>query len=302
MAGMVITAAGRAAVAAAMANNTPITVSHIAFGTADRHPTGGETALTQEVVRKAVLNHGVDGMKAYFDARLEADEGPWVIYEVGLFSAQGTLLFIGRIDGFNKLVMEDQPLTLDYRAYVLASDFRNVVVEIDTAFSFAAAERTITATEGVKGGGDLTQDRVFRLGFENTAPITGSAVAVATDRLAIRDESEDVHKSITTNELENALARSSPRLAGKRWQIKTAAYTAKHGDMIACDVRNGGFVISPPSSPVAGDTFTVATIWGDATTAGVTIGGPVQGDTSLLIDVNYATVPVAWDGAEWRIC
>jgi hypothetical protein len=205
---MLITNAGQSAVAQALADGTPITVTEVAFGTEDRHPTGGETALTTEVVRKPVLASGVDGQKTYFDARLEAEDGPYVLYEVGLFDDAGTLLFIGRMEGFNKLVLADQPITLDTRIHVLTSQFQNVVVQIDTSFAFVPATRRVDTGGGLAGGGDLSGDRTLKLDIGTLDAIAGADVDPATDTFALRDADDGgspAHKAITTEELAKAV-------------------------------------------------------------------------------------------------
>lgn len=310
---MIITNAGRNAVAAALANNTPITVTHIAFGSADRFPTGGETALTTEVIRKAVLNYGVteDG-KTYFDARLEADDGPFVLYEIGLFDASGTLLFIGRINGFNKLVMVDQPITLDMRAYVLTSQFQNVVVQVDTSFAFVSAERRIIAGAGLTGGGDLSADRTLGLDFAALDALAAVDVHLVDDTMVIWDESAAAFKSFNMDAIGEtifATQRFVDALSVRgRWLLKSAAYTAKAGERIAADVTGGAWTLTLPAVPEPGDTVTVAVIDGDVAANNLTVAGggnDVMGDTDLVIDVAIeavpATVPLVFNGSEWRI-
>lgn len=202
---MIITTAGQNAIAQALANGSPITVAEIAFGTEDRFPTGGETALSTEVVRKPVLASGVDDQKTYFDARLDAEDGPYVLYEVGLFDDAGTLLFIGRIEGFNKLVLTDQPVTLDARIHVLTSQFENVVVQIDTSFAFVPADRRVDTGGGLAGGGDLTENRTLTLDIGSLDAIAGVDVDNTADTFAIRDADDGGHKSITTDELAKAV-------------------------------------------------------------------------------------------------
>lgn len=306
---MIITNAGRDAVAAALANNVPITVAEIAFGTADRYPTGGETALTTEVIRKAVLNHGVteDG-KTFFDARLEADDGPFVLYEIGLFAGDGTLLFVGRIEGFNKLVMADQPVTLDMRAYVLTSQFQNVVVQIDTSFAFVSAERRVIAGRGLSGGGDLSQDRTLDLDFAGLDALAAGAIHLTDDTLVIWDASAAAFKSVSLDTISEKVLGTSrfadALVSGGRWLLKSAPYTAKAGERIAADVSGGAWQLDLPADPAAGDVVTVSVIEGDVTANNLTIGGngnTVQGDTALLVDVQFATVPLVFSGTEWRI-
>ncbi|MBQ4826553.1 phage tail protein [Leisingera sp. HS039] len=306
---MIITNAGRNAVAAALANNVPITVAEIAFGTENRYPTGGETALTAEVIRKPVMNYGTteDG-KTFFDARLEADDGPFVLYEIGLFDGDGTLLFVGRIEGFNKLVMADQPVTLDMRVYVLTSQFQNVVVQIDTSFAFVSAERKISAGNGLSGGGDLSQDRELALDFSGLGALAAAAIHLTDDTLVVWDASAAQFKSLNmdavTEKVLGTTRFASALVSGGRWLLKAAAYTAKSGERIAADVSVGAWQLDLPAAPVAGDVVTVAVIDGDVTADNLTINGNgnnVQGDAALVVDVALATVPLVFSGTEWRI-
>lgn len=64
-------------------------------------PSGGETALYNEIARKAISGHGtVVGASnvAYFDIFLEAAEGPYTIREAGLIDQDGDLIAIARYD------------------------------------------------------------------------------------------------------------------------------------------------------------------------------------------------------------
>lgn len=166
---MILTTAGENAIAAALANGTPIVISEVALGTEDRYPTGGEIALTAEVERKPVLSQGSADGKSFFDFQLGADDGPYVIFEIGLFDSNGVLMFIGRRDGFPKYVVSGEVHTVDLRVHVFTSQFQNVVVEIDTTFALVPAERELIAGNGLSGGGDLSADRTFSVSFANEA-------------------------------------------------------------------------------------------------------------------------------------
>lgn len=121
MAGMLLTNAGRNAIAAALADDTPIVVSELGLGEANRYPTGGESALVNEVLRKPVLGTAnlADGTTEFL-ATVGAGEGPYHFYEVGLFDSAGALLFIGRCD-LAKPAFEEQTMSLDIRVKVVTS-------------------------------------------------------------------------------------------------------------------------------------------------------------------------------------
>src|SRR5690606_21106203 len=86
---------GRAKEAAALANATTIEITHIAIGDGTTVPSGGETALYNEVARKTISGHGtVVGASnvAYFDCFLAAEDGPYTIREAGLIDSAGDLI------------------------------------------------------------------------------------------------------------------------------------------------------------------------------------------------------------------
>lgn len=201
---MLITNAGRTAIQNALADGSSIVITEMAFGTANRHPTGGETALTTEVLRKPVIAQGVTGMQTYFDAQLEVDDGPFVIYEVGLFDEDGALLFIGRVEGLNKPVQQDQPVTVDMRVLVLTSQFQNVTVTVDSTFSYAPTDRSVATDDGLTGGGNLTQNRTLKLAVGALPEITAAAFAAA-DRFLVYDASVDAHRKLSGAELVSIL-------------------------------------------------------------------------------------------------
>ena len=67
------------------------------FGDGDRAPTGGETALLNEVHRETLSGQGlVEGQTAaFFEAYLGPNIGGFVIREHGLLTADGTLVAVG---------------------------------------------------------------------------------------------------------------------------------------------------------------------------------------------------------------
>lgn len=170
--GMILTQAGQDAINALIASNGTLTIAEMSFGGADRHPTGGETELSDELIRKPVLNATVVGQKTRFDARLEVDEGPFTIYELGLHDQNGTLIFISRVNGLVKATGNNVELhSVDISAHVFTSNFQNVSLELDSNFSFVPQARVLSVGAGLTGGGDLTQDRAIGLDFATQAEV-----------------------------------------------------------------------------------------------------------------------------------
>ncbi|MGH6775890.1 phage tail protein [Brucella tritici] len=130
---------GRAKEAAALANGTSIIITHIAIGDGATVPSGGETALYNEVARKEISGHGtVVGASnvAYFDIFLAASEGPYTIREAGLYDNAGDLIAIARYDPpINKPVpASGQTVEGTVRLEVAFSNVANVTIVVDPAF------------------------------------------------------------------------------------------------------------------------------------------------------------------------
>lgn len=130
---------GRAKEAAALANGTAVVITHIAIGDGTTVPSGGETALYNEVARKAISGHGtVVGASnvAYFDIFLAAAEGPYTIREAGLYDDAGDLIAIARYDPpINKPVpASGQTVEGTVRLEVAFSNIANVTIVVDPSF------------------------------------------------------------------------------------------------------------------------------------------------------------------------
>lgn len=139
---------GRSKEAAALANGTRIEVTHIAIGDGATVPSGGETALYNEVARKTISGHGtVSGASnvAYFDAFLAADDGPYTIREAGLIDSAGDLIAIAHYDpAINKPVpASGQTVEGTIRLEVAFSDVANVTIKVDPAMLVALQRLTV---------------------------------------------------------------------------------------------------------------------------------------------------------------
>ena len=142
-----LTNLGRAKEAAALANATTISITHIAIGDGATVPSGGETALYHEVLRKTISGHGtVTGADnvAYFDCYLAAGDGPYTIREAGLYDSAGDLIAIAHYDpAINKPVPSSgQTVEGTVRLEVAFSNIATVVIVVDPSIQVALQRLT----------------------------------------------------------------------------------------------------------------------------------------------------------------
>lgn len=131
---------GRAKEAAALANGNAIVITHIAIGDGTTVPSGGETALYNEVARKAISGHGTvvgAANTAYFDIFLAASDGPYTIREAGLYDNVGDLIAIARYDPPISKPVPSSGQTVEgtVRLQVAFSNIANVTIVVDPSFS-----------------------------------------------------------------------------------------------------------------------------------------------------------------------
>ena len=142
-----LTNLGRAKEAAALANATTITITHIAIGDGATVPSGGETALYNQVALKTVSGHGTvvgaDNV-AYFDCYLAAGDGPYTIREAGLIDDEGDLIAIAHYDpAINKPVPSSgQTVEGTVRLEVAFSNIATVVIVVDPSIQVALQRLT----------------------------------------------------------------------------------------------------------------------------------------------------------------
>ncbi|MDR6954122.1 hypothetical protein J2X65_003490 [Ancylobacter sp. 3268] len=143
----ILTNMGRSREAAALAAGTTVNITHIAIGDGATVPSGGETALYHEVARKTISASGtVVGTSnvAFFDAFLEAAEGPYTIREAGLIDDAGNLIAIAHYDPpINKPIPSSgQTVEGTVRLEVAFSDLANVTIVVDPSMMIALQRLT----------------------------------------------------------------------------------------------------------------------------------------------------------------
>jgi len=142
-----LTNLGRAKEAAALANGTVIDITHIAIGDGVTVPSGGETALYNQLALKTVVASGtVVGADntAYFDAFLAAADGPYTIREAGLFDVDGDMIAIAHYDPpISKPVPSSgQTVEATIRLEVAFSNIANITISIDPSMQVALQRLT----------------------------------------------------------------------------------------------------------------------------------------------------------------
>lgn len=165
-----MTNVGRNKEAAALANGTSLSISQIAWGDGDRSPSGGETALLNETGRKDVQGTGqvAEALNtAFFEILLDANEGPFVIREAGLFDVDGELIAIAKYDPpINK---PKDTVSALLRIHVVFSDLENLILQVQSTDAYVPVERKVTAGAGLAGGGDMSEDRELAVAFATTS-------------------------------------------------------------------------------------------------------------------------------------
>jgi phage-related tail fiber protein len=206
----ILTTTGKNKEALSLANAAPLVLTELAFGDGNRIPSGGETALENELIRKPIIAQGVATgapNASYFDALLEADDGPFVIREAGLFDQDGDMIAVIHYDPpINKPVAgSGQNAEAQIRTVVAFSDLENLVIQIQTIGAYVPASRQINTQEGLTGGGDLSADRTLKLAIEGLAPISASQIDMANDAFVLKDASAGEHKRVSPTEAAKAL-------------------------------------------------------------------------------------------------
>ena len=166
----IMTDIGRNKEAAALATGSSLSIAQIAWGDGDRIPAGGETALLNEVGRREVQGSGQVGgalNTAFFEVLLEANEGPFIIRESGLFDTDGDLVAIARYDpAVNK---PKDTVSALLRIHVVFSDLENLILQVQSTDAYVPVERSVLSGAGLTGGGDMSADRTLSVDFASEA-------------------------------------------------------------------------------------------------------------------------------------
>lgn len=134
----VLTSAGEARIANAIATNTTLNVSHVAVGDGNGAPVAvieGRVALVGEVYRAPIntlAQDPVDLSLYVAELVIPSEVGGWTIREVGLFDDAGTLLAYGNFpESYKPVIAEGSAKELVVRMYMRASAGASIQLKID---------------------------------------------------------------------------------------------------------------------------------------------------------------------------
>jgi hypothetical protein len=122
-------------------------ITHIAIGDGATVPSGGETALYNQLALKTISGSGtVAGADsvAYFDCFLAAEEGPYTIREAGLYDVDGDLIAIAHYDPpiSKPIPASGQTVEGTVRLEVAFSNVANITISIDPSLQVALQRLT----------------------------------------------------------------------------------------------------------------------------------------------------------------
>ena len=208
---MVITKAGRAAlVNASQSGTAAVVVSEIGVGSGKYTATESQTALVSEIKRMPVIEGGQTGDSAIHVAMQDAGADAYVVYELGVFLADGTLLAVySQTEPIaNKAATSELLLALDavfVGVDVSAITFGNVSYGVAAATEANAGVMTlatvaeavsgkvaskaitpavlaaVTATSDRRGLVALATEEEAKKGTEDRKAVTPAALKAATD-------------------------------------------------------------------------------------------------------------------------
>lgn len=138
----VLTNAGLAAIANAALTESSVEITEVAVGSGEGLPVQSLTALRDEVWRGPVTRLArspSDPTVIQCETRIPPDEGGWIVREIGMFDADGTLIAIGNLPDSYKPVLESgSTKDMLLRMYIQNSNADVVTVKIDPAIIMAS--------------------------------------------------------------------------------------------------------------------------------------------------------------------
>lgn len=167
------------------------------------------------------------------------------------------------------------------------------------------AARTLTAGEGLDGGGDLTADRTFTVewGTTHTQVRHGDDGAYSDSRpwseyvelTAPTNGQAPVWDSTTGAYIPASVVTNSTG-SFTVTPVKTAAYTLSPGEYVPCDTSGGAFMITLPTNPSSGTRVGWKTVNGTGTLT-VSRGGSTDVFTRVGSGTTSVTATMTGQGA-----
>ena len=143
----VVTTAGQARIAAAMANGTQVDIKQMAVGDGNGQPTtpvASQTALVHEVYRQAVNSTKVDKTRSNWmvvETIIPASSGGFWMRELGLIAGDGTLLAVCNMaETYKPTLEEGSGRTQTLRMVIAVSDSEAIALTLDDSLILATEE------------------------------------------------------------------------------------------------------------------------------------------------------------------
>ncbi len=253
------TLAGKAKIAAAIAGGPALNITQMAVGDGNGQPvTPLETqaALVNEVWRGVVTSVSRDLVhtnQVVVVATIPLEAGPFMIRELGLYDAAGTLIAVGSVPQVEKTALsQGSGQTLDLTFILVVDTAAQLTIILDAkpqsdwaeedtqslayirnkpeigAFPpHVAPDRIIATRKGLTGGGDLGEDRIHDIEWAN---LDAAASLNMSDRLALKQAAQGEvpadHRSATLAQLATLLGVGTlPGYLGGLEVARTGALT-----------------------------------------------------------------------------
>lgn len=143
----ILTAGGRAKLAAAQASNEPIILTQIALGDGNGQlydPDENQVALVHQVHRGDISSRRTDPNNpnwVILELRVPTDIGGWFVREVGLFDEDGTLIAIGKYpETYKPQLSSGSAKELLVRMIIEVTSAATVQISIDGSVVWATQE------------------------------------------------------------------------------------------------------------------------------------------------------------------
>ncbi|MEI7475341.1 MAG: phage tail protein [bacterium] len=137
---LILTTAGQAKIAQAIALGTQINISQIAFGDASYQPSANQTALVHEVKRINISSKSIDSEnKLVLESFLPASDYGYQIREMGIFDNTGTMIAVKKYPFIDKINPQTGALIdLYIKEYLVVSNSTVFNISIDPNISMAS--------------------------------------------------------------------------------------------------------------------------------------------------------------------
>ena len=218
----IITTVGLSKLAIAIATESELQFTEFAIGDGNGlspDPSPNDTELVNEVWRTGIEGVIIDPdnpSAVLVSAIIPREAGGWYMREYGLFDVDGDMVAVVKpVPQFKPTAAQGQLEDIRYEFQIIVGETANINLLVSPSVLFATREwtinrfvqepRKINTEDGIGGGGDLSEDRTFKLAVGALTAIVGDDVDDEEDSFVLHDGSADDHKKITAPELLIAL-------------------------------------------------------------------------------------------------